>query len=1180
MPSLEGRTIGVLSSLLAGVYFGVLISALARAAAEAGGRTIAIQTQNVNWLEPYRDIPGGGDLGRVGWEQIDGFVVVINSVPLECLQHLRATGKPVVLISHQEPGFACPVVVPDNQSGVREAITHLIGHGHRRIAFAGDQSQHDIRERYEAYRQTLVEHGIEPEEDLVYTISTNQEVGGREAAKLMLEAGLPSTAVFAATDYNALGIIAAFKEAGYSVPRDQAIVGFDDMRGADLTSPALSTIGQNFDGMGAQAVSLVAQALDGREAEPGFYRVTTSLLCRESCGCVVSTLPAAVERTGLGPVEAFTADVVAALAQPSDEHDDVEEDLAQRVASIAGQVGQVFAEATKRDLTSLELLQLAQLCEDFHGFDRQRAFTVLGLGRKLARQLEAEGGADPVVVAARLDSCVAQLGLGLSRAGVVQQVAVNDHFQNAVWNEYEISMELLRSHEKDPRSLDWMAKTIARLGVLALWASGPDGPELEVVGSYDSRGPKPQLSRHRYRPQEFPPSELVARSSEEDEGSTLVLVLPVRTLASDWGFLALVIPVGAILASQESYFQWSALLSQALEYDAVTASLRQRNEDLAFSYQREREMADAVKQSEERYALAARAANDGLWDWDLSSGSIYYSSRWKQMLGYGEDAIGTSPEEWFSRAHPDDRPALMETLAERRRGERGPFENEHRIRAADGTYRWVLCRGLGVPEDGRLATRLVGSLTDITERRSLEEQLVHQALYDSLTGLPNRALFLDRLSQSIVYARRSPGYQYAVLWLDLDGFKVVNDSLGHQVGDRLLIKVAERVSTHLRAADTAARFGGDEFAVLLHDVANMGAVDQIVRRLQDDLGRPYDLDGVEVVVTASMGISNSSHGYEKAEDVLRDADIAMYRAKSAGRAGHATFDESMYAGAISRLQTETALRQAIELGQLELHYQPIVALRDGSLRAMEALVRWRHPTKGLMSPAEFLPVAEESGLVVPMGGWVQMEACRQLFAWKSAGIVSSDLRVSINLSHREFWNPNLLSQVDNVLFTTGAPAEWVSFEITEGVIMHSLEKALAVLGELHARGIQIHIDDFGTGYSSLEALHRLPIDALKIDRSFVANLSDDKSTELVRTIVQLGRNLEVDVIAEGIETPAQQHALAALGCPLGQGYWFSVPVPAARLGELLSASDILPSLCPEPAQGPPPAVRQAAAVAK
>ncbi|HET9058570.1 MAG TPA: EAL domain-containing protein, partial [Acidimicrobiales bacterium] len=781
-------------------------------------------------------------------------------------------------------------------------------------------------------------------------------------------------------------------------------------------------------------------------------------------------------------------------------------------------------------------------------------FEILRFARQFTRQLEV--GA-PQGAVARLGECLQQLSLGLAKGGIVEQARLSEVISDDVWDQHQISMDLLRSHEEDPRSLQWMSRTVAEVGALALWAGPGSRHELEIVGIFDRENTTQSLVHERFDTRCFPPDVFLERS-QKGGPHDLVVLLPVRTVSSDWGFLLLVAPVGSALLSQESYFQWSALLSQALDYEAVTKSVRQSNYELAVSYQRERDLAETIRKSEERYALAAKAANDGLWDWDLVANEIYYSERWKQTLGFSENAISNNPEEWLSRTHPDDRTSLMEAICQRRRGDNGPFELEHRVRAADGSYRWMLCRGLGVPDDGRPAVRLVGSLTDITERKALEDQLVHQALYDSLTGLPNRALFLDRLSQSIAYARRSPGYEYAVLYLDLDGFKVVNDSLGHLVGDKLLVKVAKRVAGHLREADTAARFGGDEFAVLLHHVPDFGAVERIVSRLQTDLAEPYALDGHEVVVTASIGIASSSNSYDKPEDVIRDADIAMYRAKSAGRSGYTTFDSSMHAGAMSRLQTESALRQAIERGQLELHYQPIVALGDGTLQAMEVLVRWRHPTRGLIAPGEFLPVAEESGLIVPMGRWIQTETCRQLAEWKARGIVADQLRASINLSNKEFWNPGLLDQVDNVLASTGVPPRWVTFEITEGVIMHNLPQALEVLAALRQRGFEIHIDDFGTGYSSLEALHKLPIDALKIDRSFVSNLADDKSHELVRTIIQLGRNLSVYVIAEGIEDPGQQHTLRELGCPLGQGYWFSMPVPAGRLGELLSTGRALP----------------------
>jgi diguanylate cyclase (GGDEF)-like protein len=404
-----------------------------------------------------------------------------------------------------------------------------------------------------------------------------------------------------------------------------------------------------------------------------------------------------------------------------------------------------------------------------------------------------------------------------------------------------------------------------------------------------------------------------------------------------------------------------------------------------------------------------------------------------------------------------------------------------------------------------------------------------------------------------------------VLWLDLDGFKILNDSLGHQMGDKLLVQVADRIRAQLREADTAARFGGDEFAVLLLDIPDAPTVKAVVRRLLENLGAIYDVDGHEIVVSASIGVAMSSTGYDRPDDVLRDADIAMYRAKSNGRGTYAIFDSSMHATAMARLKTETELRQAIEKrgqdsSQMELHYQPVVHIGTGEVMGLEALVRWRHPLRGLVTPLEFLQVAEDSGLIVPMGRWVAAEACRQLTLWNAVELLGTDVRVSLNLSNREFWSPRLLDHLDLVLAESGVLPERLAFEITEGVIIDNLERALIVLHELHARGLQVHVDDFGTGYSSLQALHRLPIDALKIDKSFVAGLGqDERTTELVRTIVQLGMNLGVIVIAEGIETTNQQACLSELGCAWGQGYLFSPAVSATGLEHLIATGRFSPS---------------------
>ena len=447
---------------------------------------------------------------------------------------------------------------------------------------------------------------------------------------------------------------------------------------------------------------------------------------------------------------------------------------------------------------------------------------------------------------------------------------------------------------------------------------------------------------------------------------------------------------------------------------------------------------------------------------------------------------------------------------------------------------------------------MVGSLTDMTVRKELEERLRRDALYDSLTGLPNRTLFLDRLERVIAHAGRYPDYQCAVLFLDLDGFKIINDSLGHLVGDQLLIGVAKRLTTYLRADDTAARFGGDEFAVLLNDFRDITALPELVDRIQAHLAQPFQLDSHEVVVTASIGIAVNLTQYEQVADVLRDADIAMYRAKAAGKRTYAVFDTEMHAGAVKRLQLETELRRAIALQEFEIQYQPIVELATGRIIQLEALIRWRHPERGLLAPATFLPIAEETGLIVAIGHWSFGEICRQIRAGQSAASAQAAIPVSVNLLHKQFWHPGLIEAITSALRASELDPCALRIEITEGVIMSNPEAANKILQQLHDLGIQLQIDDFGTGYSSLEALHRFPIEALKIDRSFIAGLGvDQRSTELVRTMIMMGQNLGLAVIAEGVETIGQQRSLQVLNCRYGQGYLFARPMPGHDLARCL-----------------------------
>lgn len=1201
---MEGPTIGILSPLMAGYYYGSLISAVNQAVSAAGGRLTA--TSTAAFSSGYHREHVIEDLPHLGWDRIDGFVTIANAISLEYLEKLRDAGKPVVALGHAEPGCSYPAVLPDNQGGIRQAVEHLLEHGHTRIAFAGSMQQYDVSERYAAYRDALLAHGTEPDPALMYDIEDNHEFAGRHAAEAMLAAGLPSTAVVAATDLNAAGIMAALKEAGYVLPNDQAITGFDDMPGVSSLSPSLSSVSQNLEEMGRQAAQLVMAMVAGETVTARHYVVDGSFIARESCGCAARALSrdVATDQEWHDPVASFTD----ALQRLVPQGTAAGHALAQeKVTRLVAAMETTLREAALREVNAEQLVKLGQACQELYKLcPCQETFdSILRFTKQLSSQLSgpAEPGGEGAL--ARLNNCWAEVRLGLSKALLNERNDAYYELRKAIRDEHEISLDLLRSHEADPRALGWLGRTKAIAGVLALWKRDGDGsdasredeytvatkanldlrrlgvdsqtslehgpeapgagepgrPELEVVGTFDSTGRPFAMSAQSYQVEAFPPVELFQMAGQ----GNVLMHFPVTSEDIDWGILSVAVPLDTGFLGQDTYFQWEALLSEALDYQYVLQSLRERSqqlhergEQLALSYRREREMAQAVRESEERYALAARAANDGLWDWDLDKGTVYYSSRWSEMLGHTEDAIGNSPEEWLGRVHPEDRGALMAEIVGLKLGEQASILHEHRVKANDGGYLWLQCRGLAVPGLGRPATRIVGSLTDITEQRLLEERLRQQALYDSLTGLPNRTLFLDRLTQALANSKRRSNHTYTVLWLDLDGFKVLNDSLGHQMGDKLLVQVADRISAQLREADTAARFGGDEFAVLLLDIPDTPTVKAVVRRLLENLGAIYDVDGHEIVVSASIGVAMSSTGYDRPDDVLRDADIAMYRAKSNGRGTYAIFDSSMHATAMARLKTETELRQAIEKrgqdsSQMELHYQPVVHIGTGEVMGLEALVRWRHPVRGLVTPLEFLQVAEDSGLIVPMGRWVAAEACRQLTLWNAMELLGTDVRVSLNLSNREFWSPRLLDHLDLVLAESGVLPERLAFEITEGVIIDNLERALIVLHELHARGLQVHVDDFGTGYSSLQALHRLPIDALKIDKSFVAGLGhDDRTTELVRTIVQLGMNLGVIVIAEGVETTNQQACLRELGCGWGQGYLFSPAVPATGLENLIA----------------------------
>lgn len=564
-----------------------------------------------------------------------------------------------------------------------------------------------------------------------------------------------------------------------------------------------------------------------------------------------------------------------------------------------------------------------------------------------------------------------------------------------------------------------------------------------------------------------------------------------------------------------------------------------------------------LRDREERYALVLKGTNDGIWDWNLNTDDIYFSPRWKAMLGYDEEELPNHQNTWFSRVHPEDLYRLKRDLQEHFNGQASHFESEYRLHHQDGTYRWMLSRGMAVRDACGKASRMVGAQTDITDRKTAESQLLHHALYDSLTHLPNRTLFVDRLRHSVQLANRRETYHFAVLFLDIDRFKVINDSLGHAVGDRLLMEIANRLTECLRPGDTLARLGGDEFVILLEGFEELNTVTGVADRVQRELAKPFSLNGQEICTTASIGIALSLAGYNNAEDLLRDADTAMYRAKAQGRARYAIFHAGMHTHAVALLQLETDLRRAIERRELKLYYQAIVSLKTGRIAGFEALVRWVHPERGFVSPVEFIPLAEETGLIIPLGIWVLEEACRQMRVWQTQFPLSTPLTISVNLSAKQF-NPLMIEQIKQVLHTTELDARCLKLEITESVLMENTESAARMLAELQNIGIQLSMDDFGTGYSSLSYLHRFPIDILKIDRSFISKIdSDPEQLAIVRTITTLAWNLGLEVVAEGVETGKQLSQLRALKCDYAQGFYFSKPVDSEVASQLIASDTIV-----------------------
>lgn len=561
---------------------------------------------------------------------------------------------------------------------------------------------------------------------------------------------------------------------------------------------------------------------------------------------------------------------------------------------------------------------------------------------------------------------------------------------------------------------------------------------------------------------------------------------------------------------------------------------------------------DYFAENKQRFELAVSASNDGVWDWDISNDQIFYSSRWCEIIGYRELDLDKTTACWFARVHPDDVTLLDTAIHSHLVGVTERFSFEYRIRHKNGHYRWVLTRGQVIVDENNQPVRMIGSQTDITDRKQSEQLVAFNALHDSLTGLANRALLMERLQQVVLHHRRDPSHHYSVLFMDLDNFKGINDNLGHEAGDLVLKTVAQRLNLCVREIDTLSRFGGDEFVILVAGTSEESAVIGLAERILKEMEKPILIGSQNVNVGISVGIVTKISDYDDASSSVRDADLALYHAKSKGRNRYEMYNPSMSMGTSAHFALQATLFGAKDRKELILHYQPILSLKTGEVLGFEALMRWQHPENGVIYPLDFIPVAEETGLINEIGAWGVYEACKQLKVWKDILPGTKDWFMCVNVSAKQLESDHFDANVRQALIDTGVEGKHLTIEMTETMLMHNIEHMEPKLRQLKNIGVKLAIDDFGTGYSSLAVLNDFPFDILKVAREFISAIdSRHKSSRTVKLIHLLAKETKMKTIIEGIETSGELECVQDIGCDMAQGFLFSKPRDAKTLTQML-----------------------------